>query len=195
MLPVGEGQYGDLRSGHALLDDYRGAALAEFFVLHHLPGGGLGLLHRGGHHHPLAQGQAVRLHHNGRALLLNVGQGPVQLRKRLIFGGGDMVLLHQFLGERLAGLHDGGVLPGPKGGDARRLQGVHHAQGQGVVRGHHHEVHGVFPGPRHHAVHVGGLDVHTGGDPGDARVAGGAKQRGDLGRLSQFPADGVLPAA
>ena len=106
-----------------------------------------------------------------------------------------MVLGHQILGKDFAGLDDGGVRPGAEGGDARILQGVHHAQGQGVVRGHHDEVHRVLLGPGHHGLHVRGLDGHALGHLGDAPVARGAVQLGHLGTLSQLPADGVLTAA
>ncbi len=106
-----------------------------------------------------------------------------------------MVFFHQFLGKGLAGLNDGGVFPGAKGGYARRLQGVHHAQGQGIVRGHHHEIHGVLLGPPYHAVHVGGLHVHALRRLGDPPIAGGAEQLGHPGGLGQLPADGVFPAA
>src|SRR5699024_9410789 len=124
-----------------------------------------------------------------------VGQGLVQLGEGGIGGGGDVVLGHQLLGEGLAGLNDGGVGPGAEGGNARLLQSVHHAHGQGVVWGHHDEIHVVFLGPSYHAGHVGGLDIHAGGHLGDAAVAGGAEQLSDLGGLGQLPADGVLPAA
>ena len=85
-----------------------------------------------------------------------------------------MVLLHQPFGKGLAGLDDGGVGTGAKGADARRLQGVYHTQGQGVIRGHHDKVHGVLPGPLDHALHIGGFDGDTLGHLGDATVAGGA---------------------
>ena len=194
VLPVGKSQHGDLRPGHALFDDHGGAGFAELFVLHHLPDSGFGLIHGGGHHHALPQSQPVRLHHDGRALLLNVGQGLVQVGEGLVLGGGDVVLFHQLLGEGLAGLDDGGAGPGAESGYARFLQGVHHAQGQGVVGGHHHEIHGVFLGPPHHADHVGGLYVHTLSELGDARVAGGAVQLGDLVGLLQFPTNGMFSA-
>ena len=131
----------------------------------------------------------------GGALGLDIGQGGLQLCKGLILCSWDVVFLHQTLGEALAGLDDGGVGSGAEGGDARCLQGVHHAQGQGVVGGHHDKVHGVFLGPLYHPVHIGGLDGHAGGHLGDAAVAGGAVELGYLGALGQLPADGVLTAA
>ena len=84
---------------------------------------------------------------------------------------------------------------GTEGWDASRLHGVHHAQGQGVVRSHHNKVHSISLGPGHHAVHIGGLHVYASGNLGDARIAGGTEKLGDFGGLGQFPADGVLPAA
>ena len=195
MLPVAEGQHRHLGTDHTLLNDHRGARFPKFFVLHHLPGGLLRLLHGGGDHNPLAQSQAVGLDHNGRALLPDVGQSPVQVGEGLIFCGGDVVFFHQLFGKGLAGLDDGGVGPGAEGGDARRLQGVHHPQSQGVVRSHHDKVHGVLLGPLHHPVHVGGLDGDTLGHLGDAPVARGAVELRYLGALGQLPADGVLPAA
>lgn len=74
MLPVAEGQHGDLRAGHTLLDDHPGAGLAELATVHHGADGLLGFGYRLGHDNALAQGQAVSLHHDGRALGLNVGQ-------------------------------------------------------------------------------------------------------------------------
>ena len=195
VLPVAEGQHSHLGTHHALLDDHGGAGGTEFVVLHHGTHGLLGLLHSGGHHHALAQGKAVRLHHDGGPLRPDIGQGSIPIGESFVFGGGDVVLLHQLFGESLAGLNDSGVGPGAEGGDPRRLQGVHHAQGQGVVRGHHDEVHRVLLGPGHHGLHVRGLDGHALGHLGDAPVARGAVQLGHLGTLSQLPADGVLPPA
>ena len=195
VLPVAEGQHGDLGAYHTLLDDHGGAALAELVVLHHGAHGLLGLFHGGGYHHTLAQSQTVRLDYDGSTLPVDVGQGLLHVGEGLILGGGDVVLFHQLLGERLAGLQNGGVGPGAEGGDARRLQGVHHAQSQGIVRGHHDKVHGVVLGPGHHVLHIGGLDGHTLGHLGDASVAGGAVQLRNFGALGQLPADGVLTPA
>ena len=95
-------------------------------VLHHLPHGLFRLLHGGGHHHALAQGQAVGLDHDGGTLPADIGQGGVQIGEGLVLGGGDVILLHQGLGEGLAGLDDGGVGVRAEGGDAGGLHGVHH---------------------------------------------------------------------
>ena len=195
MLAVAEGQDGDLRAGHTLLNDQAGARLAELLVGHHAADGLLGLGCGLGHHHALAQGQAVGLHHDGRALRADVGEGGVHVRKGLIFGGGDVVALHQVLGEDLAGLNDGGVGPGAEGGDAGGLQGVHHAQGQRIVGGDHHEIDGVGGGPGRHHVHVGGLDGHALGQGGDAAVAGGAVELLHVRALGEGPDNGVFTAA
>ena len=73
VLPIAEGQNGDLGACHAFLDDHRSARGAEFATLHHVPNGGLGLRHGLGYNHALAQGQTVRLDHDGRALSVKIG--------------------------------------------------------------------------------------------------------------------------
>ena len=195
MLSIAEGQHGDLGAGHALLDDDLGPSLAKAVIAHHGADGILGLLHGLGHNDTLAQSQTVSLDHDRGALSFHIGQSGVHVGKGLIFGGGDVVLLHQVLGEDLAGLNDGGVRGGAEGRDTRRLHGVHHAQSQGIIGGYHHKIHGVALGPLHHAVHVGGGDGNALGDGFNAAVAGGAVEPGDMGALGQLPADGVLPPA
>ena len=195
MLTVTEGKHGDLGADHALLNDNGGAGGTKLFVLHHLTHGLLGLLHRSGNHHALAQSQTVGLDHDGRTLRTDVGQRLVKVCKGLVPGSGDVVLFHQFLGKGLAGLDDSGVGPGAEGGDACRLQSVHHAQGQRIVRGHHDKVHGILFGPLDHSLYIGGLDGHAGGHLCNAGVAGSAVELCDTGRLGQLPADGVLTAA
>ena len=195
MRSVAERKHRYLRAGHALLDDQPGACGAELAVAHHRAHRRPGLVHRLGYDHALAQGQAVGLHHDRGALGLHIGQRRVQAGKGLVFGGGDVILGHQVLGKDLAGLDDRGVFPGAKGGDAGRLQCVHHAKGQRVVRSHHHKIHRVFPGPGHHGLHIGGGDGDALGDGGDAAVARGAVEFMDRRALLQLPADGVLPPA
>ena len=77
VLPVTEGQHSHLRAYHTLLDDHSGAGVTELSALHHVSDGGLGLLHSGGHHYPLAQSQAVGLDYDGSPLRPNIGQGVV----------------------------------------------------------------------------------------------------------------------
>ena len=98
-------------------------------------------------------------------------------------------------GENLAALNAGGLGVRPEAGDSRLVETVHAAQGQGVVRGHHHEVYGVFLGPAYHAVYIGGLYGDTFCHLGNTCVAGGAEQLRHLGRLGQLPADGVFAPA
>ena len=195
VLPVAEGQHGDLRAYHTLLDDHGGAALAELVVLHHGAHGLLGLFHGGGYHHTLAQSQTVRLDYNGGSLLADVGQGLLHVGKGLVLGGRDVVLFHQFLRECFAGFQNGGIGPGTESRDASCLQGIYHSKGQGIIRSDHNKVHGVLLGPSHHSLYIGGLDGHTLGHLGNAPVAGGAVQLRNFGALGQLPADGVLTPA
>ena len=121
-------KYSDLRADHTFFDDHRQAGSAELAAFHHVPHGLLGFLNSLRHSDALAQGQAVRLDHDGGTLLVNVGQSLCLIGEGLVLCSGDVVLGHQLLGKGFAGLDDGGVLVGAEGLDAGGLHGVHHAQ-------------------------------------------------------------------
>ena len=195
VFPVGKAQHGHFRPHHALFDDHGQTGGAELAAFHHVPHGLLGLLDGLRHRDALAQSQTVCLDHDGRTLLVDVGQSFRLVGEGLVLGGGDVVLGHQLLRKGFAGLDDGGVLVGAEGLDAGGLHGVHHAQSQGIIRRHHDQIHGVLFRPLHHGVQIGGSDGHTGGDGADAGVAGCAEQFGDFGALFQCPTDGVFTAA
>ena len=113
----------------------------------------------------------------------------------LVVGGGDAVLFHEVFGKDLAGLDAGGLGVRAEAGDARFVEGVHAAQGQRIVRGHHGEVHLVLYGKVHDGADILGPDLgHAHGVGGDAAVAG---QGVDGLHLRVFPElfdDGVLAA-
>ena len=158
--------------------------------------GGLGLLLVLGDDHALAQGQAVGLDDSRvLALGLDVLQSGGGVGKDLIPRGGDAVLLHQVLGEHLAGLNLGGGGVGAKAGDTRGLQEIHHAGGQGVVRGHKHQIHLLLLGQGQHALLVHGVYREARCVPADAPVARGAEHRLNLGAFFQLADNGVLPPA
>ena len=149
-----------------------------------------------GDQHPLAQGQAVRLDDDGEGGGPQESQGLRRGGEHLIPGGGDVVFLHQVLGKDLAGLDPGGLGVRAEAGDARGVEGVHAPQGQGVVRRHHGEVHGVAPGEGHDAADVRGPDLrHADGVGGDAAVARQGVNGFHSRILFQLFDDGVLPAA
>ena len=172
VFPVGEGQNGHLRPGQELLHHHPGAALPEDLVLHQgadrLPGLLTGLADEDA----LAQGQAVGLHHRGQGAGLHIGQGGFRTVKYLVGGGGDAVAPHQVLGKHFAALDGGGVLRGAEAEDPGGLQSVHRPQHQGIVGGHHGEIHRVGPHELHNGGDVLGADGHALGVGGDAAVAG-----------------------
>ena len=71
----------------------------------------------------------------------------------------------------LASIWGGGGV-GAEAGNARGLDEVHHAGGQGVVRGHEHQIHLFFLGQGQHALLVHGVYRETRRVPADAPVAG-----------------------
>ena len=106
-----------------------------------------------------------------------------------------MVFLHEVLGKDLAALDDSGVLPGAEAGDPGLLQDVHGPQDQGIVGGHHGEVHGVGPGKGQDAGDVGGRNAGALRVGGNAAVAGQGEDPLRPWVLLQFFDDGVLAAA
>ena len=172
------------------------ARSAELLVQHDLLQAVLGLGLVLADEDALAQGQAVRLDdHRPLALRADVREGLGGVVEGLVSGGGDAVLFHQILGKHLGRLDAGGRLIGAEGRDAHRRQGVHHAQGQGVVLGDHHIIELFLFGKGHHGLHVGGLDVLAPGVEADAAVAGRAPDLGAGRALFQGPDDGVFAAA
>lgn len=195
MLAVGKAEHRHLGAGHALLDDHLGSGGTEFPVRHHALDGLLGLLHGLGYHHALPQGQAVGLDDDGGTLPADVFQRGLKGRKGVVLRGGNVIFCHQALGENLAGLNDRRVFSGAEGGDAPRLHGVHHAQGQRVIRGDHDEINLMLRRPIHHGRYIGGLNGDALGQGGDTAVARGTEEGFDLRAFGQGPDEGVLAAA
>ena len=196
-LPIGKAQYRHLRPGEKFLYHHPAARGAERAVLHHAFHSGHGGRLIFANKHTLSKGQAVRLHHHRVFVLCaDIGARAFRIAKRLIACGGDAVLFHQILGKHLAGLDACSGLIGAKRRNALFCQRVHHAQGKGVVRRHHHIIYGVLHRPFHHGLHVRGLDGHTFGVRRNAPVARRAVKLWRRLGLFQFANDGVLaPAA
>ena len=193
---VGKGQDTDLRPGEKLLHHDLAARVAKGPILHDGLDGGPGLLHALGNEDPLAQSQAVGLDDGGVGGGLQVGHGLRRVRKHPVVRRGDAVFLHQALGKDLAGLDAGGVSAGAKAGDACRVEGVHAAQGQGVVRGHHREVHRVGRGKVYNGRDVLGPDLRDAHRVGRNAAVAGETVDGLHGSVFlQLFDDGVFAAA
>ena len=107
-----------------------------------------------------------------------------------------MVLLHQILGEHLAGLNAGGLGIGAEAGDACLMQAVHAAQSQRIVRGHNSEINGVCLGKLHDCGKVLGTDLgDTDGVRRDAAVAGEGVDGLHRGIFFQLFDNGMFAAA
>ncbi len=195
-MAVGERQHADLRALEVLLDDDAAAGFAEHALHHGGDHGALGVLPGKADHHALAQRQAVGLDHHRKRRGLHILQRGLGVVEHLVGRGGDVILLHQVLGEHLAGLDAGGPGVRPEARDAQRVQPVHAPQRQRVVRGHHGEVSRVGLRVFDDALDIRGPDVHAGRVLRDARVAGQRHDFGDLRVLPELFDDGVLaPAA
>ena len=171
------------------------AALTEDLVLHAGADGLLGLLAGHGNGDALAQSQAVSLDHGGDGGRLEIGQRLVHVVKDGVLGGGNVVFLHEVLGEDLAALQNGGSLVGAEAGNADGFQPVHRAQDQGIVGGNDREINGVVLGEGGNGVQIFRPDAGADGVGGDAAVAGGGENFRNAGALFQALDDGVLPSA
>ena len=141
---VGEAEDADLGAGEELLDDDFRAALAEDFVLHHGADGVFRGLAGLADEDALAQGKAVGLDDGGQGAGVHIGEGLFRVGEGLIGGGRDVIFFHEVLGEGFASLEDGGIFAGAEAGEAFGLQGVGHAEDQGVVGGDDDEIDGVL---------------------------------------------------
>ena len=111
----------------------------------------------------------------------------VEVREDLAGRGGDAVLQHQFLGERLAALKPGRVTVGSEHLEAPALEQVADPQHQRLLRAHHGKVDGLPGGEIGQLLDLAGGDVHGLSLLADAGAAGGAVELvhpGDSGSAS-----------
>ena len=113
-------------SRHALDDDLV-PGVAELAPDHDAVDGLARLLEGAADDDALAGGQAVRLHHDGRADHVQVGLGAVDAVEDAELGGRDAVALHELLGEDLAAFQPRGLLGGAEDAQVSRPEGVHDA--------------------------------------------------------------------
>ena len=190
-------------------DDETGFLAEQAFLDHHaMPGvahavagehgidRGMRLLQRRRHHHALARSQAVGLHHDGGAVLVEVGMRGSGIGEGAESRGGDAVARHELLGVILRAFELGGGLgraKNPQPGGAKR---VDHACRQRRFRADHGE----------RDVAVAAHKLKQRGNRGErhvdqtvlgcrAAVAGRDEYLGDTGRLRELPRQCVFASA
>ena len=195
-LAVAEAEHRHLAPDHTFLDEHPRAALAEFAALHHLHNGLLRLFHRRRDDHALAQRQPIRLDDNRRALRVQIRQRLVHLGEDFALRRGDSVFAHQVFGEDLARLHLRRVSRRPKRRNPRRLQLVHAAQRQRIIRRDADKI-DLFPlRQRDNTLDIRRLDLRDAPrDLRNTRVARRAEDLRHVLRFAQLFAYSVLASA
>ncbi|MEY2598873.1 MAG: hypothetical protein RLZZ142_1132 [Verrucomicrobiota bacterium] len=147
-----------------------------------------------GDEHAFAEGESVGLHHNGEGHGLNEGGGLGAVGEAGGTGGGDAVPEHEILGKYLGGFELGGGLRGTENAESRSLELIHDSGGESVVRADDGEVDLFLQGEGDERRDILDFEGNALGDLLDAGVARGTEEGGNLGRLAEFPCEGVFSA-
>ncbi|MNK95871.1 hypothetical protein D3C87_1161300 [compost metagenome] len=177
------------------LDDHARAGIAELVVGQHHVDGVVRFFQRHRHDHTLAGGQAIGLDHDRGALGVDVGVRGGRIGKRLVGSRGDVVAMHERLGEVLGGLQLRGSLGRPEDAQATGAEHVDDAGGQRGLGADHGERHPF-------ALHEGGEHLGIGQRhvlqalvERRAAVARRHVHHLHLGGLGHFPRQRVLTSA
>ena len=190
-----EGEQRAFRPRHALLDKDGLAGIAELAV-EALANCLLGLFDRRSDNDALASRQAVGLHHDGSALLANVGDRRIARIEGCVRRRGDIVLLHERLAVRLAPLEQRACGIGAEDRDTRVAQLIGNTRNKRRLRAYGHKVDTVLAHEGKHgrtAHHVDVVDV--GRNRSRAAVTRGNEQLIALRRLGKRPSDRMLATA
>lgn len=117
-VAVAEAEDAAFLARHEFLDDDLVARRAEFSVEHDLLEGGVGFLSGLGDDDAFAGGETVGLDDDVVVDAVEVLLGQLVVAEVLVCGGGDVVFLHEILGEGLGALHARGRLLGTEAADA-----------------------------------------------------------------------------
>mmetsp|Transcript_133517 Transcript_133517/g.285495 ORF Transcript_133517/g.285495 Transcript_133517/m.285495 type:complete len:484 (-) Transcript_133517:1010-2461(-) len=158
------------------------------------------------HHHAFAGSKTARLDDHIEVRLLDEAERILELRgtaERLVLRCGDVMALHEFLGEGLGRLDLGSGLGRAEDFDAVGPQLVSDAVGEQLLRAHHNEADRLLlaksddlPEVRRfhaelHRLHGGGIELACRWP--DASVTRSHVDATDLRRLAQLPCQCVLP--
>ena len=190
---VDEAHQGEFLTFQEVFDDDLGAGGAETMVDEDVFERTLSGVFVHGHGHALASGQTISLDDDRCAMLVHVSLSHVQVAERLIFGGRNVVTVHELLGEILGTLDLGGGLGRAERLDSGGGEVVHNAFDQRNLRAHEHPVVAIVLDEvdERGVVRLAQL---CGADAvlEHARVAGGHGDLVDARRLEQCVGDGVL---
>ncbi len=194
-LAVADDHERHLLAAEEFLDHHLVPRLAEFPLEHDLLDGLVGLFLLAADVDALAGGQAVGLDHQRE-----LGAGKIVQRfgggmDHLEVGGGDVVLAHELLGERLGGLDHGRLLGGAEDLQVAAVELVDDAQRQRLLRPDHGQVDLLLLGEIGQLDDAGGLDVDQLGQLLHARVARGGEDLVHALGLRDLPEQGMLAAA
>ncbi len=170
-LAIGEGEKRGLLSFEELLNDNLAASLAEGSAQHDGVDRGDRLLDAAGDHHPFAGSQAVGLDDDGSTLPFNELDSQVAVDKGVVGGGGDTVLGHNILGERLAPLDAGRRPVGAENGQSGSAKAVDDAQGERQFGADNGQPDLLLPGKVEQSIDIVDRQRHAFGNFSDAGVA------------------------
>jgi hypothetical protein len=144
---------------------------------------------------PLPAARPSALIHDGGAQLVDVGVGSSRIGKGFVGCGRDAVALHEGLGEGLGAFQLGSRPGGTKDLQAVGAEFIDHAGCQRCLRANHGQPDLFLLRPFAQGHHVGdGQVFQLAASQGRAAIAWGNKHLRRLGRLRQFPRQGVFAA-
>ena len=191
-------EHGHLHALEEFLDDDLLSRSPESLTLDHLTDGSFGLPQVFRHDDALAGGEPARLDDIGRLHRLEERQGiaHLSLAEDAVFGGGNAVLVHEFLGELLAALQCGSRLgradDGNLGQPLIRSEKINDPLHQRGFRPHDQHVDSVFEDTGGHCIKVHGVQRHVGAQFLRSRIARGKEGGIKQGAARDLQADGVF---
>jgi len=194
-FPVGKRQDGHLRTGQKFLDQDPVPSFPEFLFLHDAFESCLCLFFAGSRNHPFPQGKSVRLDHNGIMQFPQSRHSFLKMPEYPVSGSGNPIFPHQFLCKYLAGLYDRGGFPRSECPQSVFLQCIHHAHGQRIIRSHHGHPDIIAFCKIHNPADIRSADIDTFRQGSNAAVPRNTVQLCNPGTLTQFPDQGMFPAA
>jgi hypothetical protein len=163
-------------------------------VFHDIADGGFSFGDGRGHHHALAGGETIRLHHNRRAFLADIGARGSGIREARPGGSWRASGIRHFLGEGFAAFQSRGGRRWPEAFQPGGSAGISQTKRQRRFRPHHDQINGMVLAEGDKAGNILGADRDTFRHFGNADIARCAKQLGQQRRCRQGPAERMFAA-